>query len=225
MAEERSQQVPPTQAQVMEMSQEKEAPMPSSPSLKYLGFVQVAVIRVIAYVTALYECAKDSSGPLKPGVDSVEGTVKTVVGPVYQKLEDKPLELLTFVDGKVDEIVRLLEGVLPKLVVHKSHDLVDVAKKTPDFVSGIFSDVQKRGVQGTAKGLFDQYLPAVEAGAVNAWKSVRGLPLVPHTVEACKYLGEKANQLIITAKDSQLPLAAYIPLVPVDYIDKLTNVD
>ncbi|KAL3688916.1 hypothetical protein R1sor_015225 [Riccia sorocarpa] len=210
--------------QVMEKSHEKEATTPSNPSLKYLGFVQVAVIRVLAYVTALYESAKDNSGPLKPGVDSVEGTVKTVVGPVYQKLEGKPLELLSFADRKVGDIVRLLEGVLPEVVVVKSRDLAGVAKKTPDFVSGVVSDVQKRGVQGTAKGLFDQYLPAVEAGAVNAWKTVRGLPLVPQSVEAAKYAGEKTNQVINTVKQSRLPFAGYIPFIPVDYIDKLANV-
>ena len=48
-----------------------------------------------------YSYAKDSSGPLKPGVDNVEGTVKTVVGPVYQKIEGKPLEFLQYVDSKV----------------------------------------------------------------------------------------------------------------------------
>lgn len=58
-----------------------------------------------AYITSLYGLAKDSSGPLKPGVVKVEGTVKTVVGPLYQKIEGKPLELLVFVDGKVGSII------------------------------------------------------------------------------------------------------------------------
>lgn len=49
----------------------------------------------------LYEYAKDRSGPLKPGVDTVEETVKTVVGPVYNKFHDVPVELLKYVDRKV----------------------------------------------------------------------------------------------------------------------------
>lgn len=49
----------------------------------------------------LYGFAKERSGPLKPGVESVEGTVKNVVGPVYNKYHDVPAHLLTFVDRKV----------------------------------------------------------------------------------------------------------------------------
>lgn len=38
---------------------------------------------------------------MKPGVETVEGTVKSVVGPVYDKFHDVPIELLKFVDRKV----------------------------------------------------------------------------------------------------------------------------
>ena len=69
--------------------------------LKYLDFVQVAAIYVVVSFTTLYEYAKGNSGPLKPGVQTVEGTVKTVIGPVYDKFHNVPLELLTFVDRKV----------------------------------------------------------------------------------------------------------------------------
>lgn len=69
--------------------------------LKYLDFVQVAGIYVVVSLTTLYEYAKGNSGPLKPGVQTVEGTVKTVIGPVYDKFRNVPLELLTFVDRKV----------------------------------------------------------------------------------------------------------------------------
>ena len=49
----------------------------------------------------VYAYAKERSGPLKPGVETVEGTVKTVVGPVYDKFHDVPIEVLKFVDRKV----------------------------------------------------------------------------------------------------------------------------
>jgi hypothetical protein len=38
---------------------------------------------------------------LKPGVESVEGAVKTVVGPVYEKYHDVPVEVLKYMDQKV----------------------------------------------------------------------------------------------------------------------------
>lgn len=69
--------------------------------MKYLDFVQVAAIYVIVCFSSLYEYAKENSGPLKPGVQTVEGTVKTVIGPVYEKFYDVPFELLMFVDRKV----------------------------------------------------------------------------------------------------------------------------
>mgnify|MGYP000426819762 FL=1 len=69
--------------------------------LKYLGVAEIVVDKATKYLANVYEFAKDSSGPLKPGVHSVESTVKTVVGPVYQKIEGKPYEILLFVDKKV----------------------------------------------------------------------------------------------------------------------------
>lgn len=69
--------------------------------LKYLEFVQVAALHAVLVAAKLYDYAKDNSGPLKPGVQTVEGTVKTIVGPVYSKFHDVPIELLKFVDRKV----------------------------------------------------------------------------------------------------------------------------
>jgi len=47
------------------------------------------------------------SGPLKPGVETVEGTVRSVVGPVYDKFHDVPIEVLKFVDRKVTIVLVL----------------------------------------------------------------------------------------------------------------------
>ena len=69
--------------------------------LKYLDFLQVAVIYAIVCLSSIYEYAKENSGPLKPGVQTVEGTVKTVIGPIYGRFHDVPFELLMFVDRKV----------------------------------------------------------------------------------------------------------------------------
>jgi hypothetical protein len=69
--------------------------------LKYLDFVQVAVIYIVVCFSTLYEYAKESSGPLKLGVQAIEGTAKTVIGPVYERFHDVPFDLLMFVDRKV----------------------------------------------------------------------------------------------------------------------------
>lgn len=69
--------------------------------LKYLEFVQVAALHAILCAAKVYSYAKENLGPLKPGVQTVEGTVKTVVGPVYDKVHNVPGEVLKFVDRKV----------------------------------------------------------------------------------------------------------------------------
>lgn len=71
--------------------------------LKHLEFVQVAAIYIVVCFSTVYEYAKENSGPLKPGVQTVEDTVKTVIGPVYEKFHDVPFQFLKFVDGKVSD--------------------------------------------------------------------------------------------------------------------------
>lgn len=69
--------------------------------LKYLEFVLVAALHALMFVAKLYSYAKENSGPLKPGVQTVENTVRSVVGPVYGKFHDVPIEVLKFVDRRV----------------------------------------------------------------------------------------------------------------------------
>ena len=66
--------------------------------MKYLKFVHAAARHAILCFSNLYCYAKDKPGPLKPVVETIEGTVKNVVGPVYDRFHDVPLELLKFVD-------------------------------------------------------------------------------------------------------------------------------
>ncbi|CAN1784156.1 REF/SRPP-like protein At3g05500, partial [Linum perenne] len=79
--------------------------------LKYLQFVQAAGVHALVTFTNLYIYAKDKAGPLKPRVETMEGTVKNVVGPVYDKYQDVPIGVLKFVDRKVSELV-LVSAVL-----------------------------------------------------------------------------------------------------------------
>ena len=69
--------------------------------LRYLEFVQQAAAQALVLAAAAYAYAKQGAGPLRPGVDHVEGTVKAVVGPVYDRFHAVPLDLLKFIDRKV----------------------------------------------------------------------------------------------------------------------------
>lgn len=70
--------------------------------LKRLEFVQTAATKGMACFSSLYGYAKENSGPLRPRVETVEGTVRKVVGPVYERVHSLPLQVLHFVDGKVE---------------------------------------------------------------------------------------------------------------------------
>ncbi|KAG6773181.1 hypothetical protein POTOM_020442 [Populus tomentosa] len=80
--------------------------------LKYLQFVQVAAVHAVLTFTNLYIYAKDKAGPLKPGVETVEGTVKSVVGPVYDKFREVPIEVLKFVDRKIAQLRGDVRGLV-----------------------------------------------------------------------------------------------------------------
>ena len=68
--------------------------------LRYLEFVQQAAAQALVLAAAAYAYAKQGAGPLRPGVDHVEGTVKAVVGPVYDRFHVVTLDLLKFIGRK-----------------------------------------------------------------------------------------------------------------------------
>lgn len=69
--------------------------------LKYLGFVLVAVVHLFMLVAKLYSLLKENLGPLKPGINAVENTVRSFAGPVWGKFDNVPIECLKFLDHKV----------------------------------------------------------------------------------------------------------------------------
>ncbi|RVW54503.1 Stress-related protein [Vitis vinifera] len=169
-----------------EAKQQPETVHGEEKSLKYLDFVQVAAIYVIVCFSSLYEYAKENSGPLKPGVQTVEGTVKTVIGPVYEKFYD------------VEASIYELERHVPSLVKRASCQAITVAQKAPELALAVASEVQRAGVvdtaknitknvyskyEPTAKELCSKYEPVAEQYAVSAWRSLNRLPLFPQVAQ------------------------------------------
>ncbi|XP_010269516.1 PREDICTED: stress-related protein-like [Nelumbo nucifera] len=208
--------------------------------LKYLEFVQVAVIHAALYFSSLYNYAKENSGPLKPGVQSVEGTVKTVVGPVYEKFHDVPFEFLKFVDRKVDDSVSELERHLPSVVKGAASEAFSAAQKAPEVARAVASEVQRSGVvetatgiaksvytkcEPTAKDLYAKYEPVAEHYAVSTWKSLNQLPLFPQIAQVvlptAAYCSEKYNQAVCYTAERGYTVFAYLPLVPTERIAKV----
>ncbi|KAL0457944.1 UNVERIFIED_CONTAM: Stress-related protein [Sesamum latifolium] len=221
---------PPTDQPVTENEENK---------LKYLDFVQVAAIYVVVCCSALYEYAKENSGPLRPGVQTVEGTVKTVIGPVYEKFRTIPFELLKFVDRKVDASIIELDHHVPGILKQISRQAWIAAQGAPQVARQLASEVQKNGLvdtaseiaktaytryEPTAKELYDKYEPVAEQYAVAAWRSLNRLPLfsqVAHImVPTAAYWAEKYNQAVADAAERGCTASYYLPLVPIERIAK-----
>jgi len=212
--------------------------------LKYLDFAQVAVIYVIFCLSTLYEYAKENSGPLKPGVQAVEGTVKTVIGPVYEKFHDVPFELLKYIDHKVDRSINEVQSHVPSLVKQVSSQAIVAAHSAPEVARSVASEVQSDGLvetashiaktlytkyEPTAKELYTKYEPVAEEYAVLAWRALYKLPLFPQVAEilvpTAAYWSEKYNQVVMAAADRGYTVSYYMPLVPVERISKVFEGD
>merc|ERR1712183_128177 len=212
--------------------------------LKYLQFVQVAAIHTIVCFSNLYVYAKDKSGPLKTGVETVEGTVKSVVGPVYDKFHDVPIEVLKYVDRKVDESVIQLDRRVPPTIKQVSSQAVSAAQKAPVVAQAVASEVKRAGVVDTASGLaksvyakyeptakelYFKYEPKAEQCAKSAWHKLNQLPLFPQVaqvvVPGAAYCTEKYNQTVRSTAEKGYRVSSYLPLVPTEKIAKVFRAD
>ncbi|XP_062007226.1 stress-related protein-like [Rosa rugosa] len=184
--------------------------------LKYLQFVQVAVLHAAVCFSNAYGYAKEKSGPLRPSVESAEGAVKTVVGPVYEKYQALPANLLAFVDGKVDESVTKLA----------SSQAMSAAQKAPETARAAASEFQQRSTS-MAKSVYSKYEPKAEQCAVCAWRKLNELPVVPKVAEivvpTAAYCSEKYNHSVRCTAEKGYRVASYLPLVPIEKIVKVVG--
>ncbi|XP_068312043.1 stress-related protein-like [Pyrus communis] len=198
-----------------EASQSTQTVRVDEKKLKYLEFVQVAAIYVVVCFSSLYEYAKENSGPLKPGVQTVEGTVRTVIGPVYEKLHGLPFQFLKFVDRKVDESLSEVDRHLPILVKQASSQALSVARA-----------VERGGLMSTAENItvsvYYKYEPVAEQYAVSAWRALNRLPLFPLVaqiiVPTVSYWSNMYNRAVGSTANRGYSVAAYLPLIPTERI-------
>ncbi|XP_020243564.1 stress-related protein-like [Asparagus officinalis] len=161
----------------MNKETERTSKMTKQAKLKYLDFVHVAAIQALVCVSRLYDWAKENSGPLKPGVQTVEGTVKTVVGPVYEKFRDLPFEILKFVDTKP-----LLQGRTPLAKGPSTHSTSAERYAVSAWKSlnklPVFPQVAQV-VLPTAAHWTEKYNGAVRSSAEKGYAFAGYLPVVP----------------------------------------------
>ncbi|EPS62615.1 hypothetical protein M569_12175, partial [Genlisea aurea] len=204
--------------------------------LKYFEFVQIAAFHTLMYAAKLYSYAKENSGPLKPGVDTVEGTVKTVVGPVYDKYHGVPCDVLKFVDRKVDESLNKVQSRFPPTLKQVSSQALETALKAPAAARSVISEVKNTGVVGTAKTVYAKYEPAAkdlyvkyepvaEQVAASAWRSLNHLPFFPKVAHAvaptASYCSDKYNRTVQIAAEKGFKVASHLPLLPTEKISEV----
>ncbi|MQL90402.1 hypothetical protein Taro_023003 [Colocasia esculenta] len=228
----------------LQQTQEGQAQGQAQQKLKYLDFVHLAAVRAVVCLSRLYGYAKESSGPLKPGVETVEGIVRSVISPVYDKFHDVPYELLKFVDRKVDESLSELDRRLPSAVKEASSQAYTAAQRAPEVARSVAGEVQRAGVVGTAvdlakgvatrckptaKQLYARYEPVAEQYAAATWRALNRLPLFPQAahvvVPTAAHLSGKYNSAVCYGAEKGYAVAAYLPLVPTERIAKVFGSD
>ncbi|KAL8527965.1 hypothetical protein ACS0TY_005686 [Phlomoides rotata] len=199
--------------------------------LKYLGFVLVAVLHVFMLVAKLYSILKENLGPLKPGINAVENTVRSFVAPVWGKFDNVPFECLKFVDRKIDMSVKIVQRRVPKALKRVSRRAFRNAKKAPVAARSVMCDVKNTGMAETASGLakdmYAKYEPVTEQYASSAWHFLNQYTLVHRAVQnlspiATRY-SEMYNEKVQSAAEKGYKVASHLPLVPTEKITKVLS--
>ncbi|KAI4374333.1 hypothetical protein MLD38_012340 [Melastoma candidum] len=198
-------------------------------SLKYLEFVHAAGVYVVFCFFGLYEFAKANSGPLLPGVQSVEDTVRAVVRPLYDKFRRVPIEALRFVDNKVDGYVSELEGLVP-LTVKRALSLVRAAASelheaglvgtTKVVIRSMYHDYEPR-----AREVFVKYEPLAGHYVEQACRRLSMLPLFPQAAmlvgPTAVHWAEKYNSAVRYGTDREYIVTEFLPLIPTEKMAKM----
>ncbi|KAF2305254.1 hypothetical protein GH714_003354 [Hevea brasiliensis] len=97
------------------MAEDEDNQQGQGEGLKYLGFVQDAATYAVTTFSNVYLFAKDKSGPLQPGVDIIEGPVKNVAVPLYNRFSYIPNGALKFVDSTFDASIAIIDRRVPPI--------------------------------------------------------------------------------------------------------------
>ncbi|KAL1365139.1 hypothetical protein HN51_013228 [Arachis hypogaea] len=188
---------------------EEEQPQAQAQELKYLGFVHAASTQALMRWSAAYNYAKDSSGSLKPGVQTVEECMKNVIEPIYNNYHLVPNEILRYADKKVDASVAAMQ-VAPAA----ARDTITEAMKN------VYTKYEP-----SAKELYERYEPVAEQYAASAWQRLNSLPLFPRLVgtmlPTAAYCTAKYNEAVMAAVEDRYRVSPYLPLVPTEKIARV----
>nr|AHF95709.1 rubber elongation factor [Hevea brasiliensis] len=123
------------------MAEDEDNQQGQGEGLKYLGFVQDAATYAVTTFSNVYLFAKDKSGPLQPGVDIIEGPVKNVAVPLYNRFSYIPNGALKFVDSTVVASVTIIDRSLPPIVKDASIQVVSAIRAASEAARSLASSL------------------------------------------------------------------------------------
>ncbi|KAK4488759.1 hypothetical protein RD792_004544 [Penstemon davidsonii] len=192
--------------------------------LKHLGFVRILTINAVVLASNLYYYAKQNSGPLKSTVGTVENAVTSVVGPVYEKVKGLPVDLLVFLDNKVDEATHKFDESAPPSLKNAVSKAKLVAKRASDIAQDLFSEAKVSGPVAVIFhiGTISKHVAVSQLAVV--WYKVNQYPTL-HSVSdiaipTAAHLSEKYNKLVKDLSAKGYSFFNYVPLVPVEELGK-----
>lgn len=204
--------------------------------LKYLDFLHVAAVQAILCIASLYELAKEKSGPLKGGVQTVESTVKSIVAPVYNRFHDLPLDLLCLADRKVDSVLGVVEQHVPATIKTVTFHVYTALLGFTVALCEFLSDARNSGLRAASKAagdrykpvaveLYKDYEPTAEQYAVAIWQYLNRLPLVHQAAQlvitTAAHWAEKYNHAVESAGARGTVVVQYLPEIPIEKIAKV----
>ncbi|XP_061360785.1 REF/SRPP-like protein At1g67360 [Gastrolobium bilobum] len=190
--------------------------------LKHLGFVKIAAIQAFICVSSLYGFAKQNSGPLRSAVGTVESTVTTVLGPVYDKIKGVPDHLLVFVDNKVDKATHKFDEHAPPLVKQVVSQVKFLIQELTPKAEKVVSEAQSGGARAAAHYVATESKQFVLIGLVKLWAGLNHYPpfhaVAEMAVPTVAHWSEKYNHVVKNMIGKGYNVFGYLPLIPIDDI-------
>jgi len=192
--------------------------------LKRLGFVKIAAVHTYAFVSYLYESAKKNSGSLRSAVETVEGTVTTVIGPVHNKFKDVPDDVLIFVDNKVDEATHKFNEHAPAIAKQIADKAKTLIQKASHEAGKAVNVAQSEGPRAAVKYVATESKSLLLINSVKLWAGLNQFPPFHAVAEmatpTAAHWSEKYNHVIKGMAEKGYSFVGYLPLIPVDEISK-----
>ncbi|KAJ7957561.1 Rubber elongation factor protein (REF) [Quillaja saponaria] len=163
--------------------------------LKHLGFVRIVAIQALVCVSNIYEYAKQNCGPLRSTVGTVEGTVTTVLYPVYEKLKDFPDDLLVFIDHKIDEAINKFDEHAPPFAKQAVYQAQGLIQKLTLKTVKVVNEAQTGGPRAAINYAAKEYKEFLLTQSVKLWSGLRPVCTLPcsggkGSSNSCSLVGE-----------------------------------